>query len=449
MNPRAAFITLGCRLNQLESEAIVDAFSKNGFTIVNQNESADIYIINTCTVTSMAEQKARRLIRKALKDAPLSCVVVTGCYAEVGEKELSLLGDRVFVVKGSKKDILLDLAKDIYEHFDLHTDIATIIEDFFQKDKIDAGSLSHFRYHPESFTYHSRASLKIQDGCDNLCAYCRVRLARGKAVSLPLNLAIERAMELEKAGFREIVLSGINLAQYKSDTVDFSGLLTKLLENTSEMRFRISSWEPEKTTDDFLRAASHFRVQNYFHLAVQSLSDSVLERMNRPYLSDAVVRAVHDLRSVKDNPFFGADVIGGFPGETEAEAKTSLNLFDELDFTWLHVFPFSARPDTAAFTMKPKVQDALIQERCASLHKLAQKKRYLFAEAHVGKELSAIVEEDGTVLSSEYLHLKIENFESLQNIHRNLVTVRMTSVNGKISESRLIDDDIAGKCLVF
>ncbi|HCO48896.1 MAG TPA: tRNA (N(6)-L-threonylcarbamoyladenosine(37)-C(2))-methylthiotransferase MtaB, partial [Spirochaetaceae bacterium] len=197
----------------------------------------------------------------------------------------------------------------------------------------------------------------MEDGCDNRCAYCRVCLARGPAVSLPADRVLERVRELEEAGKAEVVLTGINLAHYRDGALRFPGLLARLIEGTKSIRFRISSYEPEFIDQAFLSAFAHPRVQPHVHLSVQSGSDTVLRRMARPYTAARVAEAVAALRATRDDPFLAADIIAGFPGETDAEFEETFVFCRDMDFAWIHAFPFSARPGTKAFDMRPKVPE--------------------------------------------------------------------------------------------
>jgi len=227
--------TLGCRLNQCESEAIADSFAQEGFTIVEEQNTADLYVVNTCTVTSKAEQKARRMIRKFAAQAP---TLATGCYAQVNEKELTELSDNVIVVPLEKKAHLLKLAKHLKAGIVGGMDIKAGCLSFSD------GKASVFDYDAASFSYHSRAYLKVQDGCDNSCTYCRVHIARGKAVSLQADQVIERALALEQAGFQEIMLTGVNLTMYDHQGDGLGGLLEKLLAKLSDsVRIRLSSMD--------------------------------------------------------------------------------------------------------------------------------------------------------------------------------------------------------------
>lgn len=442
----ASFHTLGCRLNQLETESLADAFRAAGFSVAANDDGADVIVVNTCTVTSMAEQKGRRMIRQAGRRGRGVPVIVTGCYAELEPERIADLGENVVVIPLTRKDSILDLATRLAEHRD-HLTVADIVSDW--KASLETAppgaEKSRFRFAPGDFTFHSRASLKIQDGCDNECTYCRVRLARGKAHSLGSAEALSRAREIESAGFREIVLSGINLAQYRSEGTSFPDLLALLLEATQNVSFRISSWEPEAVDDAFLSIIKSDRVRPFFHLAIQSMSDPVLKAMKRRYSASRVKEAVSALRVAKPGAFFGADVIAGFPGETSIQADETLRALDDMDISWLHVFSFSARPGTEAFSMTPKVAESEISERTKALSALGERKRKAFAEASRGKRVKAIVERDGTLFTEHSLKLIPAEGQILPP-PKDEITCALEVVFDK---NRGHDDDCSGAALVF
>ena len=401
---RVAFRTLGCKLNQLETESVADAFSNAGALIGSFDEPADLYVVNTCTVTSKAEQKARRIMRQALIQSPQAVVLVTGCYAQMDPEGLSLVHPRSVVLPGDEKAALLSLAAWLQDNWQGHGDLQDAVIEWKESlapakaaaaeasGATAAASLDPFAYHPQTFAFHSRPSLKIEDGCNNRCTYCRVCLARGPAVSLSPDRILDRVLALEAAGKAEIVLTGINLAQYRSGDMRFPDLLAFLIEQTSAVAFRVSSYEPEYIDEAFLKVFAHPRVQPHVHLAVQSGSSPVLKRMARPYAAEKVTEAVTALRSVRDDPFIAADIIAGFPGETDMEFAETYALCRDLDFAWIHAFPFSARPGTKAFDMRPKVPERVAGERVAKLSALAREGKSRYVERWIGKRIGVILE---------------------------------------------------------
>ncbi|MDC7224338.1 MAG: tRNA (N(6)-L-threonylcarbamoyladenosine(37)-C(2))-methylthiotransferase MtaB [Spirochaetales bacterium] len=393
---KAAFHTFGCRLNQLETEALADAFRHARFEIVPLSEEALVYVINTCTVTSKSEQKARGIIRRLNRDFPRAVVIVTGCYAQMEEALIDSLGHNVFAVPLREKDLIQDFA--LYLMNRPEEEGEELLEDtknwFRDNGRLDDRAEARFRFVPDDFTFHTRAFLKIQDGCDNSCAYCRVTLARGASVSLEWNEVIKRVRTLEEKGFAEVTLTGVNIDSYRSDKKDLAALLALLLEKTDSIRLRLSSLDPDTFTPELARVVSHERVCPYFHLSVQSGSDRVLREMDRSYGAQEVIRAVELLRQTKENPFISADIIVGFPGETEENFEETLTLMKTARFARAHVFPYSPRPGTAAFDRDDAVQESVITERTAQLRDVMARSQNNYARSWEGKELHVIWEKE-------------------------------------------------------
>jgi threonylcarbamoyladenosine tRNA methylthiotransferase MtaB len=444
-----ALYTLGCKLNQLESESIADAFKKTGFSIILWNDipwndtpgnktpnledfsrGIGIFIINTCTVTSHSEQKARRVIRKVLRDFPLSCLIVTGCYAQLDAEALEKLedgipagpgGKRLFVIPGGRKDGILDLPLFLAETRKnrlaggegetpgetpglAHEELRSLIRAWASGAKAQADGIpdsgekaradGSFRFSPADFSFHSRAFLKIEDGCDNRCAYCRVSIARGKSRSLGAAEVLAAFRELEARDFGEAVLTGVNLNQYKSASMDLAGLLEYLVEGTKRIRLRLSSIEPGVFSPRFVRALSHERIRPHFHLSLQSGSDVVLKRMGRLYSSQEALEGIEQLRSARGDPFLACDIIAGFPGETSAEFEKTYDFCRRVGFAWIHAFPFSPRPGTAAWHFTERVSERDAGERVGRLASLARNSRKEYVKRWLGKEIEVIVEAD-------------------------------------------------------
>lgn len=393
--PRVSFHTLGCKLNQLETESIAEAFKDAGAEIVEFGTPADIQIVNTCTVTGKAEQKARRILRQALTNSPAGIVIATGCYAQMDAAALASLGDRVVVIPGDAKQSLPKLPQYIDEHWQGHGELTDLVSEWaVLYGKADSGDLpDRFAFKPVSRVFHSRPSVKIQDGCDNRCSYCRVCLARGASVSLDPSEVLSRVSALEQGSRAEVVLTGVNLSQYRSAGMSFGELLSFLLRGTSTISFRISSFEPDRIDEAFLKAFSDPRIRPHVHLALQSGSDAVLKRMRRRYTATIVRNAVASLRSVREDPFLAADIIAGFPGESEAEFAETLELCKELDLAWIHAFPFSPRPGTPAFDMRPLVPERVAGERIRLLSNLAILGSRRYAARWAGREVDAVLEQ--------------------------------------------------------
>ena len=399
--------TLGCRVNQCESEAIAESFAKAGHSVLKSLEEADLTIVNTCTVTSKAEQKARREIRLFSKTAP---VLVTGCYAQVNPKEIEDLADNVVVLPLMRKPELLGLAAFMDEH--RGSDVLEEIREFAKERREGYGGL--FDFAPSQFSYHSRSYLKIQDGCDNNCGFCRVHIARGPSYSLDSELVVQRALEIEKQGYHEIVLTGVNLTMYDHRNRGLGGLLEKLLAALGpDMRFRLSSLEPDHIDDLLLEQLKDPRMQPYFHIPIQSAADKVIKRINRTYDSNHLEYVISRLREIKDDPFLACDIITGLPGEGDEEFEISRSFLERHGFALMHVFPFSPRPDTALFRAKDRVPENIRDERALVLRNLSAKLNKAYTERQVGKEAEIILEGRRTGrwhgLTGNYLKLDVSN----------------------------------------
>jgi threonylcarbamoyladenosine tRNA methylthiotransferase MtaB len=271
-----------------------------------------------------------------------------------------------------------------------------------------------FRFNVKDFSFHSRPFLKIQDGCDHACSYCRVSLARGPSVSLDAETLLSRLAALEAAGHGEAVLTGVNLNQYRSKALDLPALLEYLLAHTHTIALRLSSLEPEGMTEPFLRVLAHRRIRPHFHLSVQSGSPLILEKMRRTYSPEAVETAVRRLRSLRDDPFFACDIITGFPGETPGEFAKTYELCRRIDFAWIHAFPYSKRPGTEAFSFKGPVPEREAVRRVEALISLARQGRAAYIRRWAGKTVEAIVEGSAangsgriSALSENYLKLML------------------------------------------
>ncbi|MCL2602662.1 MAG: tRNA (N(6)-L-threonylcarbamoyladenosine(37)-C(2))-methylthiotransferase MtaB [Treponema sp.] len=436
--------TLGCKLNQLETEAITGSFSREGFSFVPWSEPCspvpDLVVINTCTVTSMAEQKARRFIRRLLLRYPAMCLIITGCYAQVEQLAIAALepsggGRRLFVVPGAGKADILDLPRVLSEGgVGVHGEVSELVASWFDSrvsavapvaplrdttNNIDINDDSDddgvFRLQPESFASHSRAFLKVQDGCDRHCTFCRTRIARGKNRSIAAAEALKTLQSLEAKGFTEAVISGVNITHYHdSSGLDFVGLLDYLLTGTRSIRLRLSSIEPNWLADssraDFTKVLANSRIRPHFHLSVQSGSAGIITRMGRTYSPDDVEETVALLRSVRRDPFFACDIIAAFPGETAEDFEKTFALCERVGFAWIHAFPYSPRPGTAAYNFPEKVNDREAAQRVQRLTALARKGRQDYLSRWAGKEVEAVVE---TGVPAEGLPAVSENYLKL------------------------------------
>lgn len=446
--------TLGCRLNQIESEAAAHYFLKD-FDVQMQGLSAKatedkntvLVIINTCTVTQKAEQKARRIIRLALKKYENAALLITGCYAQLSAPELLKMDKRIIVLGGQIKSRLVEVPSLLKNYLEEKKWKAEAFAEFLNnsikskpQEKLNFPEES-FKLAGTSFLSHSRAAIKIQDGCNNNCSYCAIHMARGHSVSIDAEVAIKRVQELEEKGNEEVVLTTVNIGQYKSEykgkEIRFPGLLKLLLENTKSIRFRISSLYPEVVDDDFCSVIKDQRVQPHFHLSVQSGSNKILKLMNRVYKAEDVLNACKKLKTAKENPFIACDIITGFPGETNEDFDLTYKLCKDCDFTWIHAFPYSERPGTKAIELPQKVPQSVSDERARKLNELAVKNKIEYIKLFIDKPMDAILETvkssqlfAGNIIhyhavTSNFLHCEIISKETREQ--RKLVKIKILS----------------------
>lgn len=412
MNKKIHIETLGCRLNQIESESVAAFFSDDGFTVAMKSitskdkEDSDcvLCVVNTCTVTAKAEQKARRIIRLLLKKYPSSIVVVTGCYAQVNKEEISAIDERVVVLPGRVKSRLADVPSIVSSVLIESENNVELIQKKIKEHleskvlfkPVTDTSENPFKLATDTFLHHSRSSIKIQDGCNCRCSYCEICIARGKSVSLEVSEVLKQVEKLIAAGQKEIVITTVNIAQYKSEyegkIVDIAGLLEILLNKTKGVSFRFSSLYPQIVDEKLCELIKDERVRPHFHLSVQSGSDEVLLKMKRPYKAQAVIDACNRLKAAKKNPYLACDIIAGFPGERDEDFKATMNLIKECGFTWVHAFPFSPRPNTVAFTMKPKVPEFVTGKRVDELLEYSFESKINYINSLKGTVHKAIVE---------------------------------------------------------
>lgn len=381
---KVAIATLGCKVNQYESAGILEALEARGFSVVPFGEAADCCIVNTCTVTGRSDCQSRQLIRRAARANPGASIIVTGCYARIAPGEIEKICGATHIVEN--KAAIPDLLERI----------AGVHADEARRGAASEGKPREL--HPRKFPGHTRAFLKIQDGCNAFCTYCIVPYARGRSRSFPERDVRGRICELCGAGYREIVLTGIHLGAYGRDLRPAAGLIDILRfveEERPIERLRLSSIEPGEVTDEIIALFRSSTVLcRHLHIPLQSGSDDVLERMGRPY--DAAFfrdRLERIWESVPDMAI-GLDVMAGFPGEDEAAFSRTVRLIEDLPVAYLHVFPYSDRPGTAASAMPGKVGEKEKKLRAAQLRDMGKRKRSDFAGRFVGKTVSVLIEGD-------------------------------------------------------
>lgn len=415
INKKAALHNLGCKVNAYETEAMQQILENAGYEIVPFSEFADVYVINTCSVTNMADRKSRQMLHKAKKMNPDAIVIGAGCYVQTKEAE-ALLDDTVDIIIGNnKKHELLDMIR-AYESD--HGMRESIVDINHEKQEYEEMYL-------ESTAEHTRAFIKVQDGCNQFCSYCIIPFARGRVRSRKLADVIEEVKRLAEHGFKEVVLTGIHLSSYGVDTDDnLLHLIQEVHKVEGIERIRLGSLEPRIVTDEFTEALSKLpKICPHFHLSLQSGCDATLQRMNRRYNTKEYETGCEILRKYFVHPAITTDVIVGFPGETEEEFETTKTYLEKIHFYEMHIFQYSKREGTKAAVMEHQIPEPVKKERSNILLALEKKMSEEFREYYVGKEETALMEEpfeyDGqqyfTGYTKEYVKVAVKAGKDLSN----------------------------------
>ncbi len=384
---KVAFYTQGCKLNFSETSTIARQFTNEGYQKVGFKENADIYVINTCSVTENADKECKRIVRSALKTSPEAFVVVVGCYAQLQPEQISEIDGVDMVLGATEKFKLTDYINDLTKKQETEIHSCEVDEANFFVDAYSIGD-------------RTRAFLKVQDGCDYKCTYCTIPMARGISRSDELENVLKNAKAISDQGIQEIVLTGVNIGDYgkgefgnKKHKHTFLDLVQKLDQVEGINRIRISSIEPNLLKDetiDFVAQSKAF--VPHFHIPLQSGSDEVLKNMRRRYLSDLYVERVNHIKEVMPHCCIGADVIVGFPGETDEHFLKTYNFLNELDVSYLHVFSYSERANTVAAKMENTIPKDIRHKRSKMLRVLSAKKRRYFYEQQMGTARKVIFE---------------------------------------------------------
>ena len=436
---KAALHNLGCKVNAYETEAMQEMLEQAGYEIVPFKEGADVYVINTCTVTNIADRKSRQMLHRARKLNPDAVVVAAGCYVQAQDgKEVDPCID-IVIGNNHKKDLVRILGEYEEERAKRREDelrerdgenengcgtggrhAAYEVEDINRTKEYEA-------LHLTRTGEHTRAYIKVQDGCNQFCTYCIIPYARGRVRSRNLQDVEQEVRALAANGYREIVLTGIHLSSYG---IDFDGkrhlldLIRTVHEVEGIMRIRLGSLEPGIVTEEFARElASMPKICPHFHLSLQSGCDATLKRMNRRYTSGEYYERCRILRKYFDAPALTTDVIVGFPGETEEEFRESLDFVDKVDFYETHIFKYSRREGTKAASMQDQVDEQTKTKRSAIMIALGEKKRKAYERGFIGKEVEVLVEEDAVISgkpvqtghTKEYIKIALDTKENLRN----------------------------------
>ena len=420
-NKKVAFYTLGCKVNQYETESIKNQLIKKGYEEVSFEDKADIYIVNSCTVTSVADRKTRNMLRRAKKINPNGAVIVTGCYAQTNSKELLEMEDIDYVIGNTDKSGIVNFIEDIENR----------TMEKLKNHNIFLDS-EYTEYEFATLREMSRAYVKIQDGCNNFCSYCKIPFARGKSRSRQKDNILKEITKLSQEGFKEIILIGINLGAYGEDLENggnFEDLLKDILKIEGIERVRIGSVYPDKISDEFIEMFANPKLMPHLHISLQSCDDTVLKRMRRKYGSSLIEERLTKLRKAVPNMEYTADVIVGFPGESQEMFQNSYNLIDKIGFSGLHIFQYSDRENTLASTFEDKIDPKVKKERADELEKLKEIMAERERKKYLDRELKVLVEEekDGYLYgySENYLRVKFKGKATSLN---HIVSVKIDSL---------------------
>ena len=429
---KIAFYTLGCKVNQYETQALEQLVTQRGHSLVPFEEAADAYVINTCTVTAVSDKKSRQVIRRARKSAPDAVIAVCGCYPQTHPDDVEKLGVDLISGTGDRTGFV-----DLLEREWSNRQPITALDDAFSRrtfEPLPAGGLEG----------RTRAMLKMEDGCVNFCSYCIIPYARGRVRSLPLDDCVRQARELEAAGYREIVLTGIEISSWGQD-LEGKPELIEAIEAicqglSPDTRVRLGSLEPRTITPDFCRRAAALpNLCPHFHLSMQSGCDTVLARMNRKYDSNRYYESVKFLHEVYDRPAITTDLIVGFPGETEDEFQQTLDFIQKCAFSAMHIFPYSKRPGTPAAKLPGQVLNAVKEERAHRAAQIARTMQDAYLDSWVGETVPVLFEEEREGLwrghTTRYCEVTVQ---SAQPLHNQLRQVRLTGRDGGALQGVLV-----------
>lgn len=422
-----AFHTLGCKVNTYESNAMLKIFNDAGYQEVDFKQMADVYVINTCTVTNTGDSKSRQMIRKAIRKNPQATICVVGCYSQIAPEEIEQI-DGVGVVLGTQ--YRQEIVKYVNEYLETGKMIVKV-DNIMNLKKFEDLNIDRFK--------NTRAFLKIQDGCNNFCTYCIIPYARGRVRSRNKDSVLNQARRLVANGYVEIVLTGIHTAGYGEDLDDYSfyDLLVDLVKIEGLKRLRISSIETSQISDEIIELiGSNEIIVDHLHVPLQAGCDETLKRMNRKYTTKQYLEKINKIRSYLPNIAFTTDVIVGFPGETEEEFEKTYNFIRKVNYSELHVFPYSPRKNTLAAKMPNQVNDQIKHDRSNRLLALSKELNRDFALKQIGKSLKVLFEKrDGDYLighAGDYLKVKVKTD---RNMIGEIVDIKIDKYDGILEGS--------------
>lgn len=393
-------------MNQYETNKMIELFKENGYENVDFEEKADIYVVNTCTVTNMSERKSRQILRRAKELNPDSILCVVGCYAQVARDELSKMKEIDIVLGTNDRGNIVKCVEDFIKNKNKIQEVSDIMK---QREYIEWGSVA--------YTDKARAEIKVQDGCDRYCTYCLIPYARGPVRSRKLQEIYDEIIQIAKSGIKEIVITGIHISSYGKDLtpkLTLIDLLEKIHDIEGIERIRLGSLEPLIVTEEFVKRLKNLpKICNHFHLSLQSGCDETLERMNRRYKTEDFRKIVGILRKNIPDVALTTDIIVGFPGETDEEFEKTFAFLKEINFSKMHVFKYSPRKGTKAAEFKNQIDGATKNKRSDILIKLSEENEKKFAMPYIGKEIEVLFENEKEGHTKNYI--KVESSSKIEN----------------------------------
>lgn len=383
MTKKIAFKTLGCRLNLFETDSLASEFAKKNYQIVDFAQKADVYIINTCTVTSMSDQKSRRAISQSKRKNENGIIIVTGCMATNYKEQLEKNDKIDYVIDNDHKTSVLSVAE-------AHFNGGIVSGDNYKKDL--------FNYEPADQTFHTRSFIKIQDGCDNFCTFCIIPKVRGRASSRPVIDVLNNIGKVVGFGYKEIIITGVNIGRYNHNGTDFESLVEQMLDIPGDFRIRISSIEPDGYTDSFFRLFKHPKLAPHMHICLQSGSEEILMKMRRMYTAKLFKKMADKLEELYPGFSLTTDIIVGFPGETEKYFQETVDIAKSIGFGHIHTFKYSVRKGTRAERLPDQIDEKEKNRRGEIIRKLSEETRLAHRNKFIGKQQRVLVQiilEDG------------------------------------------------------
>ena len=423
MNKKIAFITLGCKVNLYDTEAMAELFTEKGYEVVDFEEYADVYLINTCTVTNLGDKKSRQMIRRAKRINPNSVVVATGCYAQVASEEVAKIeGINIVIGTKNRSEIV-----ETVENYVAENGVVNNVSDIMGEKEFEPLQISRL-------TNRTRAYIKIQEGCNRYCTYCIIPYARGPIRSRKPEEVIEEVKKLAENGFKEVVLTGIHVASYGLDlgNITLADIIEKVHSVNGIERIRFSSMEPLAIDDDFVaRMAKLPKVCDHYHLSLQSGCNRTLKRMNRKYNAEQYAEACERLRNAFPNVAITTDIIVGFPDETEEDFKESLAFAEKMKLDKIHTFPYSPKKGTPAAKMKNQISGDVKSQRSKEMIALSDKMNIDFLNNNIGKTVPVLFKdmENGFWQGHTTNYIKVL-VKSDENLNNKIVDIKLDKIHG-------------------